>query len=181
MSVEIQPCEWPLGHSLLACQPVSPALGRSSLRHESPSLSSPPAMHPPCRLPAFNWVLTPLYFTVSIISLSLLSSLSIYLLKPISSHTAATNTFFFFFFLRRVFQRVSIFSILRCEIHFDTGLEIEWSWQYAPICPLSPPHTLPLSPSPWASAMFPLWLSMKLRGHLTVFHHPSRKIRVSLS
>lgn len=97
------------------------------------------------------------------------------------SHTAATNTFFLFLFLRRVFQRVSIFSILRCEIHFDTGLEIEWSWQYAPICPLSAPHTLPLSPSPWASVMFPLWLSMKLRGHLTVFHHPSCKIRVSLS
>lgn len=38
-----------------------------------PSRSAPKGQPPPCQIPAFNWVLTSLYFTVSIIPLSLLS------------------------------------------------------------------------------------------------------------
>lgn len=83
----------------------------------------------------------------------------------------------FFFFGGGVFQRVSTFSILRCEIHFDTGLEIEWNRQYAPICSsLSSPS---LFSSPWLSlslfslllTMFFLLQSMDPLSHLTVFYH----------
>lgn len=186
MAVKVLPSEEPLGHSLLASQPVSPALGLSSLRQESPLLSIPPAMHLrasplPCQLPVSNWVLTPLYFTVSIISLSLLSPLSIYLPEPFSSllFTAAT-TQHFFLEVRGVgaFQGVSTFSILRCEIHFDTGLEIEWNWQYAPICPSLFP-TLSL-PDPSLTHVFPPTNPWNCSTHLTVFYHLSRKIRVCL-
>lgn len=158
MSVEIQPCEWPLGHSLLACQPLSPALGRSSLRQESPSLSSPPAMHPPCRLPAFNWVLTPLYFTVSIISLSLLSSLSIYLLKPISSLPYCRHEHFFFFsFFKEGISESKHFLHIKMWNSF-------WHWAgnrvELAICPylspLSSPHSPPLSQSLSLSHVSPM-------------------------
>lgn len=83
-----------------------------------PSCHAPKGQPPPCQLPAFNWVLTSLYFTVSIIPISVLSSSPSPFLSPSPPFTAATtNTFF-------VFQRVSTFSILRCEIHFDSGLEM---------------------------------------------------------
>lgn len=183
LAVELQPSEQPLGHSVLASQPVSQALGLSSLRQESPltihpSRHAPKGQPPPCQLPAFNWVLTSLYFTVSIIPLSLLSPSPSPFLEPISSllfTAATTNTFFFFG--GGVFQRVSTFSILRCEIHFDTGLEIEWNRQYAPICSsLSSPS---LFSSPWLSlslfslllTMFFLLQSMDPLSHLTVFYH----------
>jgi len=42
---ELQSSEQPLGHLVLASQPVSEAPGLSSLRQESPLLSVPPAMH----------------------------------------------------------------------------------------------------------------------------------------
>lgn len=88
---------------LLASQPVSLAPGLSSLRQESPRLAVPPTMHlrpppHPCQRPAFNWVLTSLYFTVSIISLSLVPSLCNLFLEPFPSRpftAATTNTFFF--------------------------------------------------------------------------------------
>lgn len=45
LTSELQSSEQPLGHSVLASQPVSQAPGLSSLRQESPLLSVPPAMH----------------------------------------------------------------------------------------------------------------------------------------
>lgn len=45
LAVVSQSPEQPIGHSVLAGQPVTQALGLSSLRQESPLLSIPPAMH----------------------------------------------------------------------------------------------------------------------------------------
>lgn len=81
-----------------------------------------------CQLALFNWVLTSLHFTLRIyIPLSLLSPFpSFFFFLRLSPHffTAATANPFFG---GGVFQRVSTFSILRCEIHFKSGLEIDWS------------------------------------------------------
>lgn len=138
---------WCLGHplhqcwsrdsviqSVLASQPVSRALRLSSLRQKSPLLSVPPAMHlrasphPVNSLPLIEFSL--LFILLSALYLSLLSPFpSLFLSQsPPFSLLLLPPTLFL------VFQRVSTFSILRCEIHFDTGLEIEWNRQYAPIC-----------------------------------------------
>lgn len=97
-----------------------------------PSRSAPKGQPPPCQIPAFNWVLTSLYFTVSIIPLSLLSPSPSPFLSPSPPFPLLLPPPTLFFW--GVFQRVSTFSILRCEIHFDTGLKIEWNRQYGPIC-----------------------------------------------
>lgn len=168
---EFQSSEQPLGHSVFSQSTSEPGPGAKLIKAgESPTIRpsryAPKGQPPPCQLPAFNWVLTSLYFTVSIIPLSLLSPSPSPFLSPSPPFPLLPLPPTLFFFL--VFQRVSTFSILRCEIHFDTGLEIEWNRQYAPICSslslLSPFFlTLSLSLPPYLSlspSHFPLHLTL---------------------
>lgn len=137
LAAELQSSEQTFGHTVLASQPVSRALGLSSLRQESPLLSSPPALHlrasplPVKSLPLIEFSL--LFILLSALFLSHcyppLHPLSWAHLLPFLYCYRHQHSFFL-----GVFQRVSTFSILRCEIHFDTGLKIEWNRQYGPIC-----------------------------------------------
>lgn len=177
LAAELQSSEQPFGHTVLASQPVSRALGLSSLRQESPLLSSPPALHlrasplPVKSLPLIEFSL--LFILLSALFLSHcyppLHPLSWAHLLPFLYCYRHQHFFFFFFGI----------SESKHFLHIKMWNSF-WHWAENRVEPAVWPYlflshsvSLSLFSTPYYVSffLFPHLQSMNPRSHLTFLNH----------
>lgn len=186
---EFQSSEQPLGHSVFSQSTSEPGPGAKLIKAgESPTIRpscyAPKGQPPPCQLPAFNWVLTSLYFTVSIIPLSLLSPSPSPFLSPSPPFPLLPlppTLFFFGISESKHFLHIKMWNSFwhwagnRVEpaicpylfLSLFTLPLFSYSLSLSPSLSLS--FSFPFSPAPYS--VFSLPRSMHQVSHLTFFCH----------